>query len=134
MVKWFHADKGYGFLKREDGSGDVFCHLTAVQASGHDTLARGAAVACEIVQSDRGPQVSQILPVEPPTPEPRPGGPQPVCRRPLIRTRKATHSRPPSRSCRVPYSACPAAPPRTPTIEAGALPGATGGSGRIDWA
>lgn len=67
MVKWFHPVKGYGFLEPEDGSGDVFCHLTVAQASGHDTLPQGAAVSCEIVQGDRGPQVSRILSIEPAT-------------------------------------------------------------------
>ena len=65
IVKWFHADKGYGFLEPEDGSADLFCHLSAVQASGHDTLPQGAAVTCMIVQGDRGPQVSRVLSVEP---------------------------------------------------------------------
>ncbi|MCY3669592.1 MAG: cold shock domain-containing protein [Alphaproteobacteria bacterium] len=67
FVKWFQPDKGYGFLEREDGSADLFCHLSPVLASGHDTLPEGAAVTCEIVQGDRGPQVSRILSVEPPT-------------------------------------------------------------------
>ena len=67
IVKRFHPVKGYGFLEPEDGSADVFCHLTAAQASGHDTLPRGTAVSCEIVRGDRGPQVSRILSVEPAT-------------------------------------------------------------------
>ena len=68
LVKWFGAEKGYGFLEPEDGSADLFCHMTAVQASGRDTLPEGATVTCEIVQGDRGPQVSSILSVEsPPT-------------------------------------------------------------------
>ena len=66
IVKWFHADKGYGFLERVDGAGDVLCHMTAVQASGQDTLAQGAAVTCAVVQGDRGPQVSRIVSVKPP--------------------------------------------------------------------
>ena len=66
IVKWFDADKGYGFLEPEDGSADLFCHLTAVQASGRDTLLQGAAVTCGIVQGDRGPQVSRIFSVEAP--------------------------------------------------------------------
>ena len=65
FVKWFQRDKGYGFLEREDGSGDLFCHLSPVLASGHDTLPEGAPVTCEVVQGDRGPQVSRILSVEP---------------------------------------------------------------------
>ena len=72
IVKWFHTDKGYGFLKREDGSGDLFCHMTVVQASGRDALAQGAAVTCEVVQGGRGPQVSRIISVEAPIAEPGP--------------------------------------------------------------
>ena len=72
LVKWFHPGKGYGFLEPEDGSDDVFCHLTAVQASGRDTLPRGATVTCEIVVGDRSPQVSRILSVAPPPDEPAP--------------------------------------------------------------
>lgn len=65
-VKWFMPTKGYGFLERGDGSGDVFCHLTAVRASGHETLLQGAAVTCEVVDTGRGPQVSRILEVDDP--------------------------------------------------------------------
>ena len=70
IVKWFHTVKGYGFLEREDGSGDLFCHMTVVQASGRDALPQGAAVTCEVVHGDRGPQVSRIISVEAPV-----GGP-----------------------------------------------------------
>ena len=70
LVKWFMPNKGYGFLEPEDGSADLFCHLSAVQASGRDTLPEGAAVTCEVTQGDRGPQVSQIFSVEPPIAEP----------------------------------------------------------------
>ena len=66
LVKWFDPGKGYGFLEPEDGSSDLFCHLSAVQASGRDTLHQDAAVTCEVVQGDRGPQVSRILSVGPP--------------------------------------------------------------------
>ena len=72
LVKWFMPNKGYGFMEPEDGSADLFCHLTAVQASGHDTLLEGAAVTFEVVQGDRGPQVSSILSVEPPAAGPGP--------------------------------------------------------------
>ena len=79
IVKWFHADKGYGFLEPEDGSADLFCHITAVEASGRDMLLQGSAVTCAIVQGDRGPQVSRIFSVEDPV-----GGPGPAERnRPL---------------------------------------------------
>ena len=75
IVKWFHTVKGYGFLEREDGFGDLFCHMTVVQASGRDALPQGAAVTCEVVQGDRGPQVSRIISVEAPV-----GGPVPMDR------------------------------------------------------
>ncbi len=75
IVKWFHTVKGYGFLEREDESGDLFCHMTVVQASGRDALPQGAAVTCEVVQGDRGPQVSRIISVEAPV-----GGPGPMDR------------------------------------------------------
>ena len=65
-MKWFVPGKGYGFLEPEDGSADVFCHLTAVEASGRETLPQGAAVTCEIVSGDKGPEVSRILDVEVP--------------------------------------------------------------------
>ena len=66
LVKWFIPTKGYGFLEPEDGSPDVFCHISAVEASGRDTLPPGAVVTCEIAPGDRGPQVSRIFSVEPP--------------------------------------------------------------------
>ena len=49
LVKWYDPAKGYGFLEPEDGSADLFCHLTAVHEAGQDTLPQGAAVACSIV-------------------------------------------------------------------------------------
>ena len=66
LVKWFMPAKGYGFLEPEDGSQDVFCHISAVEASGRDTLPQGGVVTCEIAFGDRGPQVSRILSVDPP--------------------------------------------------------------------
>lgn len=67
-VKWFIPAKGYGFLEPLDGSADVFCHLSVVQMSGHETLPQGAVVECEIVEVERGLQASRILSVEPPAP------------------------------------------------------------------
>ena len=66
LVKWFMPTKGYGFLEPEDGSPDVFCHVSAVEASGRETLPQGGVVTCEIVSGDRGSQVSRILSVDPP--------------------------------------------------------------------
>ena len=65
-VKWFVAEKGYGFLEPEDGSDDIFCHAGAVWAAGRETLPRGAAVTCEVEPGARSRQVSRILAVEDP--------------------------------------------------------------------
>ena len=54
-VKWFNAEKGYGFITREDGS-DVFVHFSAIQGDGYKTLEEGQAVTFEVEDSDRGPQ------------------------------------------------------------------------------
>jgi CspA family cold shock protein len=58
-VKWFNAEKGYGFIEREDG-GDVFVHFTAIQTDGFKTLNEGEKVEFEIVQGPRGPQAANV--------------------------------------------------------------------------
>ena len=65
VVKWYVPTKGYGFLTPEDGSADLFCHAAVVKASGWEALPQGAAVTCETVRGERGPQVARILAVEP---------------------------------------------------------------------
>ncbi len=59
-VKWFSAEKGYGFLEREDG-GDVFVHYSAIQDEGFKTLAEGQAVEFDIVEGARGPQAANVV-------------------------------------------------------------------------
>ncbi len=59
-VKWFNAEKGYGFITREDGS-DVFVHFSAIQGDGYKTLEEGQAVTFDIEDSDRGPQASNVV-------------------------------------------------------------------------
>jgi cold shock protein len=54
-VKWFNADKGYGFIA-VDGGRDVFVHFSAIHSDGYRTLEEGQRVEFEITQSDRGPQ------------------------------------------------------------------------------
>ncbi|KRN21471.1 MAG: cold-shock protein [Lactobacillus sp.] len=58
-VKWFNADKGYGFITGEDGK-DVFVHFSAIQGDGYKTLDEGQAVSFEVEQSDRGPQAANV--------------------------------------------------------------------------
>lgn len=49
-VKWFNETKGYGFIELENGSGDAFVHISAVQRSGLDSLKEGAKVMFELVE------------------------------------------------------------------------------------
>lgn len=59
-VKWFNAEKGYGFIEREDG-GDVFVHFTAIQADGYRTLEECQTVEFDVVQGDRGEQATNVV-------------------------------------------------------------------------
>jgi len=59
-VKWFSAEKGYGFIEREDG-GDVFVHYSAIQEEGFKTLQEGQAVEFDIVEGARGPQAANVV-------------------------------------------------------------------------
>ncbi|MDS9472090.1 cold-shock protein [Sporosarcina pasteurii] len=58
-VKWFNAEKGFGFIEREDGD-DVFVHFSAIQGEGFKTLEEGQDVTFEIEQGDRGLQASNV--------------------------------------------------------------------------
>lgn len=58
-VKWFNADKGYGFITGEDGQ-DVFVHFSAIQGEGYKSLDEGQKVSYDIEQSDRGPQAANV--------------------------------------------------------------------------
>ena len=59
-VKWFNAEKGYGFIEREDG-GDVFVHFSAIQSEGFKTLEEGQAVEFDVVQGNRGDQAANVV-------------------------------------------------------------------------
>ena len=59
-VKWFSAEKGYGFIEREDGN-DVFVHFSAIQDEGFKTLNEGQDVEFEIVEGARGPQAANVV-------------------------------------------------------------------------
>ena len=58
-VKWFNAEKGFGFISREDGS-DVFVHFSAIQGDGFKTLEEGQAVTFDVEDSDRGSQAVNV--------------------------------------------------------------------------
>ena len=58
-VKWFNAEKGFGFIERESGD-DVFVHFSAIQGEGFKTLEEGKEVSFEIEQGARGPQAANV--------------------------------------------------------------------------
>ena len=58
-VKWFNAEKGYGFITTDERK-DVFVHYSAIQSEGFKTLDEGAAVSFDITESNRGPQASNV--------------------------------------------------------------------------
>ncbi|WKZ13396.1 MAG: cold-shock protein [Gammaproteobacteria bacterium] len=59
-VKWFNAQKGYGFIQPSDGSKDVFVHISAVQAAGLPTLNEGQKVSFEVVNERGKPAASNL--------------------------------------------------------------------------
>lgn len=61
FVKWFNPEKGYGFIRPEDGSADVFVHISAVQKAGHTTLAEGARVSYELLPGRSGKMSAENL-------------------------------------------------------------------------
>lgn len=61
-VKWFSAEKGYGFIESDDG-GDVFVHFSAIQTDGFKTLEEGQRVEFEVVEGNRGPQAANVIPM-----------------------------------------------------------------------
>jgi CspA family cold shock protein len=62
-VKWFNAEKGFGFIAQDGGGDDVFVHFSAIQADGYKTLDENQAVEFEITQGPKGPQAEQVRPV-----------------------------------------------------------------------
>ncbi|CZQ82143.1 cold shock protein signature [Trichococcus palustris] len=58
-VKWFNADKGFGFIERENGD-DVFVHFSAIQSEGFKSLEEGQAVTFDVEEGNRGPQATNV--------------------------------------------------------------------------
>jgi CspA family cold shock protein len=61
-VKWFNDEKGFGFLTRDDGEKDVFCHFSAIQVEGFKSLTEGQKVEFDVVQGQKGPAAENVVP------------------------------------------------------------------------
>ena len=62
-VKWFNAEKGFGFISQADGAADVFVHHTAIEMSGYRSLEEGQAVEFEVTETQKGLQAANVRPV-----------------------------------------------------------------------
>jgi CspA family cold shock protein len=63
-VKWFKADKGFGFVELADGAGDAFLHINALQSAGHETVPPGSKLKVVVGQGMKGAQVTRVLEVD----------------------------------------------------------------------
>jgi cold shock protein len=59
-VKWFNAEKGFGFIEQDSGGPDVFVHFSAIAASGFRELSEGQKVEFEVTQGQKGPQADNV--------------------------------------------------------------------------
>ena len=59
-VKWFNADKGFGFITPDGGGADVFAHFSAIEASGFRSLEENQRVEFNVVQGAKGPQADAV--------------------------------------------------------------------------
>ncbi|UVE94468.1 cold-shock protein [Dietzia sp. B32] len=59
-VKWFNAEKGYGFIAPEDGSADLFVHYSSIEGSGFKSLEENQRVEFEVGEGQKGPQAQDV--------------------------------------------------------------------------
>jgi len=62
-VKWFNAEKGFGFISPDDGSKDVFVHHSAITGQGFKSLTEGQSVEFEIGEGQKGPAAKNVRPI-----------------------------------------------------------------------
>ena len=59
-VKWFNADKGFGFIAQDDGGADVFVHYSVIQTNGYKSLDENQKVTYDVRQGPKGPQAENV--------------------------------------------------------------------------
>jgi cold shock protein len=59
-VKWFNAEKGFGFIAQNDGGADVFVHYSAIESNGYKSLDENQAVEFDVTQGPKGPQAERV--------------------------------------------------------------------------
>jgi CspA family cold shock protein len=62
-VKWFNAEKGFGFIQQDDGGADVFVHFSAIDSSGYRSLEENQRVEYDVTQGPKGPQAERVRPL-----------------------------------------------------------------------
>ena len=62
-VKWFNADKGFGFITQENGGDDVFVHFRAIVSEGYKTLVEGQSVSYDTERGQKGLQAANVIPL-----------------------------------------------------------------------
>lgn len=62
-VKWFNADKGFGFIAPSEGGDDLFVHFSEIQVQGYKSLDEGQRVSFEVGEGRKGPQAQQVTPL-----------------------------------------------------------------------
>jgi CspA family cold shock protein len=62
-VKWFNAEKGFGFIAPNDGGADVFVHFSAIQSQGYRSLEENQQVEFDVTQGQKGPQAENVRPI-----------------------------------------------------------------------
>lgn len=74
VVKWFNAEKGFGFVELEGGGGDAFLHISVLSRAGHQTVSPGAALRVQVSPGQKGPQIAEVVSVDESSATPQPAG------------------------------------------------------------
>ena len=74
VVKWFNAEKGFGFVELEGGGGDAFLHISVLSRAGHQTVSPGASMRVMVSPGQKGPQIAEVVSVDESSATPQQGG------------------------------------------------------------